>query len=109
LVLYWSMTIKPLRPSEIAEKAKLEIPNVVIQAVNTLLIRNYRQGSIKIYQDELIKEIQKIDDSFSSADIFSGRMLDFEDVFNDFGWRVVYDKPAYCENYEPNFTFTPIN
>jgi hypothetical protein len=32
-------------------------------------------------------------------------LLDIEDTYREAGWKVEYDKPAYCENYPANFTF----
>jgi hypothetical protein len=33
-------------------------------------------------------------------------LLDIEPIYREAGWIVEYDKPAYCENYDANFTFT---
>jgi hypothetical protein len=32
--------------------------------------------------------------------------MDFEPFYEKAGWKVVYDKPGYCESYAANFTFT---
>ena len=33
------------------------------------------------------------------------KYLDFEDEYRTIGWKVTYNKPAYCETYEPYFIF----
>jgi hypothetical protein len=39
------------------------------------------------------------------AFIFSKGYLNFEELYEAQGWKVVYDKPAYNESYKANFTF----
>lgn len=36
---------------------------------------------------------------------FEARWLKVESIFKAVGWDVVYDAPAYCESYDPTFTF----
>jgi hypothetical protein len=38
--------------------------------------------------------------------VFDRHLLDVEEVFEDVGWDVDYDKPGYNESYQPTFTFT---
>lgn len=38
--------------------------------------------------------------------VYGKQYLDVEDIYRKEGWKVVYDKPAYCETYEPTFTFS---
>lgn len=33
------------------------------------------------------------------------KWLDIEDHYRKAGWKVTYDKPAYCENYDAYFKF----
>ena len=43
--------------------------------------------------------------NYSRKEIFDNHLLDFEDVYRDQGWSVMYDSPAYCESYDPYFLF----
>ena len=39
------------------------------------------------------------------ATIFDNNWLDIEPTYRKAGWKVIYDGPAYCENYPATFTF----
>lgn len=97
---------KPLSPDEIGTFAANAFPEYVFEAVNTLLARNTNG---KLYQNKVIEEI--IDQAslkgvdLDRSDIFNKGYLDFEEAYRAVGWKVTYDKPAYCESYEPHFIF----
>ena len=97
--------IKPLSPSEVLDKADSSIPDVVIKAVNNLLVNRFRNGIITILQKDIVKEIIKLDSSISATIIYENGWLDFEGLYRKQGWLVEYDKPAYCENYDAVFKF----
>lgn len=101
--------VKPFTPQEIASKQLYSIPNEVIEAVNELLAESLSASSDKpsctILQDKIVKRILAKLPNKSSRDIFDNNWLDFEPIFEAYGWKVVYDKPAYNENYEASFNF----
>ena len=37
--------------------------------------------------------------------VFKNKWLDVEEVYRKAGWKVEYDKPGYCEDYEAYFVF----
>ena len=41
----------------------------------------------------------------SRDDIFRKHWLDFEELYKNAGWNVVYKTPAIGENFEPYFNF----
>ena len=86
------------------------IPEVVIQAVNQLIIKEMADNAIStvtLTQKDIIAKIIQLDPSLTQSKIYENHYLDFEDVYRKEGWKVEYDKPAYNESYEPNFSFTP--
>lgn len=99
--------IKPLSPDEADEAKAAAIPDFVIEAINGILATGKRNFT----QDEAILAIQK---AYSIENgrkpprdrVFKEGWLDFEPIFRKAGWRVVYDKPGYCEDYAANFTFS---
>jgi hypothetical protein len=97
--------VKPITPNEIVDNLENTIPSVVIQAVNNLLTKEYKGDRVVILQDEIISEIIRLDNSFTSRQIFDNKMLDFEELYRKNGWSVEYDKPGYNENYKANFIF----
>lgn len=97
--------IKPISPNDIEVNPENIIPPVVIQAVNNLLEKKYRGGSVSILQKEVIEEIVRLDSSMNDEYLFDNKFLDFEPLYRKSGWSVEYDKPGYNENYEAMFIF----
>lgn len=97
-----SLEVAAITPSALKDMAK-PIPPQVILAVNKLLIKEFC-GSFPIIlqQCDIIAEL-----TISKTDLFKNHWLDFENHYRQAGWKVVYDKPAYNENYEPTFSFSP--
>ena len=101
--------MKPFSPKEVYEKARenKKIPAEIIDAVNTLLIKNYKMnypGLIVIKQNELL-DLVLMNENYTREQIFAEGYLDFEAVFERAGWRVDYDKPGYNESYEAYWKF----
>lgn len=98
--------IKPVSPTDIVKNLEFIIPPVVIEAVNNLLIKKFRgDGRVILLQKDIVAEIKRLDSTMTSEALFENHWMDFEDVYRKNGWKVTYDKPAYCESYEANFTF----
>lgn len=102
-----SNRVKPLSPKEV-DDAKI-IPDEVMAAFNTLIAKEWDGASALIRQNEVIKEVMKnVKESGANITrdmLFDEHYLDVEPTFRKSGWSVEYDKPAYCETYEPNWTF----
>jgi len=96
--------IKPLTPNEVDDNP--DVPEYVIEAVNNLLRQQFRKGSCTFKQKEVVNEIIKLaPEGVTKDELFDKGYMDFEIVFENAGWKVSYDKPAYNETYEPTFTF----
>lgn len=87
------------------------IPSFVYEAVNKLLFKKWDGKKATITQDEIIDSIS-IPTEYDGTGyrdfrkmIFDNHWLDIEDSYNEKGWHVEYDKPAYCEDYVAYFTF----
>lgn len=100
-----SKIVTPIRPDEIIDDLINIIPSVVIESVNNLLKGKYRGESVSIKQDDILNEIVA-NSKLTRNEIFEKKYLDFEKLYSDNGWKVEYDKPAYCENYPATFKFT---
>ena len=106
--------IRAITPSE-ARKAKAKakvIPEFVLETVNELIVKKLGKSIfVSFTQEELInalfskKGIPSTDVSFR-IQIFEEHWLDFEAIYEDAGWKVVYDGPGYNENYEAYYKFT---
>ena len=117
--------MNPIRPTEIVEQLDKIIPKMVIESVNDLLKQKYRgsKSDVVIYQEEIVERIiQKHKESVETQPdeeyyysngtfrrmIYDNNWLDFEKLYEKYGWKVMYDKPAYNETYKAFFTFKPI-
>jgi hypothetical protein len=60
--------------------------------------------SARVSQDDVIKRIMQLGD-FERNTIFNEGYLDVEPLFEQYGWEVTYDKPAYNESYKAFFIF----
>lgn len=94
--------MNPIRPSEVV-KAK-PIPDTVITTFNNFIAQNFlhNQSCFKLNDivDHLVKKY-----GYTTNEIFNKHWLDIEDLYESFGWKVIFDKPAYNESYDATFTF----
>lgn len=99
--------IRPYTPDEALGKRKDVIPEVVIDVVNHLLARKFDGASATLSQKEIEEMImQRMPPEFKRITMFEQNWLDFEPVYREAGWDVVYDKPGYNESYNASFVFT---
>ena len=102
--------MKPMTPDEASTAAMnhkiMRIPEPVVVAFNELIMENWndRSKSANVSQDDVIKRIMQLSD-FERKTIFNEGYLDVEPLFEQYGWEVTYDKPAYNENYTAFFIF----
>jgi hypothetical protein len=98
--------IKPITPEELEEH--VAIPDFVIEAVNNLLKSKYRGNyDIVLKQKEVMDAvIANSPQAITSEKVFAEKWLDFEYIYRNNGWGVIYDKPGYDENYDAFFKFS---
>lgn len=96
--------VLPLTPTEV-KKGKIKyIPPEVIESFNELLLKN-----TKILQKDVVALICNKLNIENKQVIFDNHWLDIEDLYEQYGWAVNYNKPGYNEDYEPKFIFTVIS
>lgn len=101
------MAVQPISPQEALALKITNIPDVVIETVNKMLAEKMTKNPrIVLLQKDICDRICAVAPGLNKNLIYASGWLDFEPFYEKAGWKVVYDKPAYCENYEPNFTFT---
>ena len=99
--------VKPITPAEAHTKKISSIPPEVIQVFNDLIVENYSQISKEatVKQDDAVELItQRM--NITSDEVFDHGYCDVEEIFRKAGWKVKYDKPAYCESYDAYFVFS---
>lgn len=99
---------KALSPKEAITRAKNEVPELVFQAWNNLIVENLKvqggKASSEFLLEELANQITLIM-SISYEQAKQNGWFDLEDIFRDKGWKVEFDRPGYNESYSPKFTF----
>jgi hypothetical protein len=100
--------VKPITPEQASLGKQTSIPSEVIESFNELIIENYRNYSCSsnFTQKDVVSKICNKMNLENDRKIYDSHWLDVESLFEKYGWKVKYDKPAYCENYDANFTFT---
>lgn len=93
----------PIKPSDIPAAKAAVIPAFVIDAFNECIAKNYANGRSRVLQKHVQKIIQ--DKCKETGTAFDVHFLDIEPLYEKNGWKVEYDKPAYCESYDASFTF----
>jgi hypothetical protein len=98
--------IKPINPSE-ARKGD-HIPDFVVDAFNQLIKEKFNGGTATIKQDDVIQRIieKNTVGGLTRQKIFDCGWLNVENLYENYGWVVTYDKPAYNEDYPATFKFT---
>lgn len=102
---------KPVTPQEVTKLKQTLIPDIVIESFNELIAKNFNGSNATVLQKEIINTIStkwKLQNKYDldTDRIFEEKWLDIEDIYSKAGWDVYYDKPAYCESYEPTFEFS---
>lgn len=106
--------MKPITPVEAA--AGLHVPDFVVAVVNRLIAEAFDGRAAVLKQDTVIAGILATGPSVKRhgigtvkadrADVFNRGWLNFEGLYEEAGWSVEYDKPAYNETYAAVFRFT---
>lgn len=94
--------VKPVSPDQVLLPS---IPDEVIEIWNELIKEAWdgRRSYIKQpYAVALISNRLGI----TKQQAFDRHLLDIESIYEEAGWKVEYDKPGYCDDYEASFTFT---
>ena len=104
------MTVKPISPKE-AFEAYAHLPDKVTKTWNALIVKNRSGRGSVVKQDDAVEALRAAmsedhQDLIPRQRVFDEGWLEIEEVFRAAGWKVEYDKPAYCETYPATFTFT---
>jgi hypothetical protein len=96
--------VRPIKPNEVAKMKEVVIPDVVFESFNHLIAQNYGNGSAVVKQHEVVSLLKE--KGLVADEIYKNHWLDVEDVYRSAGWKVKYDKPAYCESFDAYFKFS---
>lgn len=99
-----SEKIHPIKASEIKSKKNEQIPDVIFACFNELIAKEFSGQRAVVKQDDVVALIVR--KGINQKDLYDNHWLDVEDAYRAAGWKVVYDKPAYCESYPAIFIFS---
>ncbi len=96
----------PLGPAELEKLRVEQIPDVVYVIFNNLIAQNLHNGRSRVLQKDVVSQLEA--QGMDRAVIYEKKWLDVEPSYQEAGWNVFYDKPAYYagENYDAYFEFT---
>lgn len=95
--------MKPITPAEVIKKTGTGFPDSVFESFNEL-IRDFRNGSVTVAQDEVLKMISART-GLNRQTVCDNGWLDIEGAYRIAGWVVEYDKPGFNETYPATFKF----
>jgi len=96
--------VRPIRPSQVAKRKKIDFPDAVFEAFNELIVKNCSAGGYAVVMQNEVVALM-VHKGLERKKIYENHWLDVEDVYRSAGWRVEYDRPGYNEDYEPSFKF----
>lgn len=95
---------KPITPGEITPAKAASLPDNVIDVFNELIAAAWNGHHAIVKQKDAAREIASRME-VPVDHVYQRGWLDVEDIYRKAGWKVEYDKPAYCETYDATFTF----
>lgn len=108
-----TMSIQPITPQEALDLKITMIPDEIIETVNRMIAEKMTKGgSVTLLQKDIVLNaillFEQRGKPTTANEIYDKHWLDFEPFYEKAGWKVAYDKPAYCESYDANFTFKKV-
>lgn len=97
--------VKPITPEDVADEKLKYLPETVIDTWNRMIAQKWNGKCAVINQKEIIKALAA-HNAVSDLTVWDLGWLEIEDIYRKAGWVVIYDKPAYYENYDATFEFT---
>lgn len=96
----------PISPEEVRKSRIDYIPSIIFETINELITNNFDGKRSVVKQDDILNRVCTEGSGLSREKVFEHHYLDIEDFYRQKGWKVEYDKPAYCESYPATFTFS---
>lgn len=82
------------------------LPEGVIEAVNDLLLKSGSKNYISLTATAVREAICERMGVTAQTLNKNKHWLEFEPFYRAAGWKVVYDRPGYCESYEASYNFS---
>lgn len=101
------MPVKPITPDEVTARKAAILPSEVLTAFNGMIAENWNGSESSFKQDAVLRRILAHfgNHTYTRQKVLDNHWLDVEPIFQDAGWEVKYDSPAYNETFAASFTF----
>jgi hypothetical protein len=96
--------VNPLTPNQVTAHKKVLLPDAIIECWNGLIAKNWDGYVSIVHQSEAVRLLMEVMDC-GRDEVITNKWLDIEDIYRESGWKVVYDRPGYNENYSATFNF----
>jgi len=103
-----STKASPITPEEAQGLKNMDIPSEMIEAVNHLIIKNWKGTHASFKQKDLLKEyLSRVKDpKEAKSKVYDYNHFDFEDLYRQIGWKVNYESPCYGDSdFDAYFEF----
>ncbi len=94
---------QPVSPEGLNQLKREMMPPEVFETFNRFLGEKALNGYATVMQDDVVEAL--IERGLNKHDIFHKGWLNIESLYEENGWEVKYDKPAYNESGRAYFTF----
>lgn len=84
-------------------KTKIQIPQYVLDVVNTMAADSVVNGVATVYQDAVINRLESL--GYNRNEIYGNYFLDFEYVYEEAGWECTYYKSPYYSTESSYWVF----
>ena len=98
------MPVTPATARETHESGD-DVPDFVIEAVNELINKHWRDGGFSIKQSVIVTALLAKHGNVTREQVFEQKWLDFEQAFMQRGWRVRHSKGTWGEANSAYFHF----
>lgn len=95
---------RPIKPTEVCKKKEDGFPDAVFESFNELITKNFFNGYAVVFQNDVVALMIK--KGLKRGQIFDNGWLNVEHAYELAGWKVLYNKPGFNEDYVSSFEFT---
>lgn len=103
------VNVQPIRPEDVSLLKQETIPDCVMNAFNEMIVARWKFDKATFTQDQILAKIlikAEADGIKLTKDmIFDNGWLDVEEIYENIGWKVNYDKADYTTTDPSTFTF----
>lgn len=91
--------MEPIRPEDVKAHSR---DDTIIEIVNKMIEQEWDGTRAQLY----LRDVADAYMHLTGLSAYAQKVLSFEQIYRDAGWKVVFDKPAYNDSYPAIYTFS---